>query len=671
MQKVFYAHSKGSEVMRSLQAKLRMSVALFVLISVIVLSTLMLFIFYRNDISQMQENVTSNAQAYKTAVEHKMGIFKKELELSGQYREITDQSLTVQQRSSILDEKVKATEYNYISVADKDGKTYRNSEIAERDYFKSALEDVTYISSPVINKVDGKLTVMVGAKINNGGSVPGVVYGGIDYNEFSQLISNIKIGEKGYGFIVDKAGTIIAHPDTSLVENMTNFIEQGKTDTEYSQLGGIISEMTNGNSGSGFYNFQGVRRYIVYLPISGPEGWSLGITLPVSQALSAFYLTLLIGVILTLLLLAVAFVLSGLLAKGIAKPIITTIERIELLSQGDLHTEVVRVPGKDEITRLSVALDETVTELRSYIGDISHVLTQMSEKNFAVSSSVEYHGDFLPIKAALEKIVSSISLTFREISQSAGQIRDGSAQLSAGAQSVSQSTVEEAAAVEQLTASVNHMAEHINHNADNAQNAARLSRESEAETTRSNEQMSSMLASMEEINNSSNEIAKIIKVIEDIAFQTNILALNAAVEAARAGAAGKGFAVVADEVRNLAAKSAEAAQNTTKMIGQSIASVKNGADIAEETAKSMQAVVEKVQQVRTLVDGIASATDEQAVAVRQVNNGMQQITSSIQTNSATAEESAAASEELASQAELLKNLMDEFRHNELAAYIAK
>jgi methyl-accepting chemotaxis protein len=198
-------------------------------------------------------------------------------------------------------------------------------------------------------------------------------------------------------------------------------------------------------------------------------------------------------------------------------------------------------------------------------------------------------------------------------------------------------------------------------NAGNAQKAKDYSDETSSEVAISSAKMNDMMGAISEISSKSTEIGKIIKTIEDIAFQTNILALNAAVEAARAGQAGKGFAVVADEVRNLASKSAEAAKNTTMLIEDTVKAVDNGTRIADETAKSMQAVVNSTGTVTDLIKKIADASKEQAVSIAEVTSGVDQVASIIQTNSATAEESAATAEELSGQAQMLKDLVGGFK----------
>lgn len=365
------------------------------------------------------------------------------------------------------------------------------------------------------------------------------------------------------------------------------------------------------------------------------------------------------------LLIAVSMLVSILIAirvsKSISKPMEACSERLKMLAKGDLKSPVPKVDTQDETGILADATQEIVVELNDLIREMTEVLGELSKGNFNVKHENVYNQDFLPLHISTNKIIDSLNDTFYQINISSDQVAGGSEQVSSGAQALSQGATEQASAVEELAATINDISSAVGNNAENAQKASQVTSRVSDEVDKGNHQMQEMITAMQDISDKSNEIGKIIKAIEDIAFQTNILALNAAVEAARAGAAGKGFAVVADEVRNLASKSAEAAKTTTSLIESSIHSVGNGTHIAKQTAESLKEIVISTEESAELVNMIAKASKQQSESIAQITQGIDQISSVVQTNSATAEESAAASEELSGQAQNLKNLMSRFK----------
>ncbi|MEG2875389.1 MAG: methyl-accepting chemotaxis protein [Hydrogenoanaerobacterium sp.] len=359
--------------------------------------------------------------------------------------------------------------------------------------------------------------------------------------------------------------------------------------------------------------------------------------------------------------LIIAIIFAIFVSRSISRPVKACADRLVLLSQGDLHSPVPAATSTDETGVMLKALDSTTTSISTLISDIGRGLGEMAHGNLDIESNADYKGDFSELKTSILLILSSFNDTLGQINQAADQVSSGSDQVSSGAQALSQGATEQASSVEELAATITEISEQVKNNAENAKNASLKTNEAGSEVANSNQKMQELIVAMGEISTSSQEIGKVIKTIEDIAFQTNILALNAAVEAARAGAAGKGFAVVADEVRNLASKSAEAAKGTTSLIEGSVKAVEKGTHLVDDTAKSLMSVVEGTSGVAVIVDKIAIASGEQANSIAQVTQGVDQISSVVQTNSATAEESAAASEELSGQASMLKNLVSGFK----------
>ncbi|RKD28474.1 methyl-accepting chemotaxis protein [Lacrimispora algidixylanolytica] len=356
---------------------------------------------------------------------------------------------------------------------------------------------------------------------------------------------------------------------------------------------------------------------------------------------------------------AATIAVINILVRAILIPVTEIEEVYKEMAKGNLHKQI-HYESNDELGRMAVNIRETNTRLVTYIEDIIDKLTRLSKGDMCLTVDLDYIGDFAVIKQSLLKTTAALNSTMLIIQTSADQVNSGAGQVADASQALASGATEQAATVEELTAAIQSVTEKAEKNTVSVRKATEYVALAGEGVYESNDHMKNLNAAMKEISQSSEEISKVTKLVEDIAFQTNILALNAAVEAARAGEAGKGFAVVADEVRNLAAKSAEAAKQTAELIQKSNAKVSEGEKIASQTLILLNDVAEKAAMVDEAIKEIEADSQDQTDAIIQINQGLSQVSSVIQTNAATAEESSASSEELTAQAQILRGELTKF-----------
>ena len=534
-----------------------------------------------------------------------------------------------------------------------DYKFYGNG--AEEYYTRASQEKVSHVVDPFVSSITGETIFVLVVPILHNDQFMGTVVVDLNVKMFDTLgVDKSGEGAKTFFDVINKDGKFVYSSNPDAV---------GKNLSEYVGEETFKNEIQSKFDGESIFHIQDNHRirYFAPLTIYGTD-WYVQSAMSLdlyNQGKNQLFVALVAAEVILFILLQV--ILFTALKKSLS-PLGKLAEESDKLAEGNFDIKV-SYAQEDEIGRLVKSFNNIVKRLTYVVSDLQAKLGAFAQGDFGseIKEDENYKGDFRPILNSLQEISTSLNSTLKNVHTSSSEVSSSAEQVSSMAQRISEGTTKQASSIAELSKTMEDITEQIRHTTKQAEKAQQLGVVSGSHVETSNQKMTDMQGAMEEITEKSKEISKIIKTIDDIAFQTNILSLNAAIEAARAGEAGKGFAVVADEVGNLAKKSQEAAQNTSLLIEETIGAVQKGAKFTEETAEALHSVSESTNQVNDLIGEISKASEEESAGVSRLSDGLQEISAVVQENSATAEESAATAEELSAQANLMNDLVDKFK----------
>lgn len=559
-------------------------------------------------------------------------------------------------RRGLLEEAAEIYELYTIGLYDLNGRLLQGTGSAPEELdsgFFTLLKETDNLTINSSTIFQDKLGIMMGMPVKADGETALYVMGVYKYDTLNDVISSINLGRRGMAYMVNREGLVTGHPDQSLVLKRSSLVQ-------LSGGGGNAAErVTTGETGATEFSVDREKMLVAFSPIRGTQ-WSLVIQVPKSDYNHFINAAMLLSVLATLVGLTVSILLILRFARSISRPVKRVTERMVALSNGDLHTEIHPVGTGDELEVMTKTLEATLESVNRYISDIQQVLTHVAEGDLRTGPQVDYKGDFELIRDSLHTITQSMNETLLGFRAAADRLTTMAEQLNGQSAQLHQASLEQNRSTEDLVHEVTRVKDRL---ADVTESSGQTRAQTEEITLRiqsANEQMAALSSAMDDISDNAQQITKIAKDIEDIAFQTNILSLNASVEAARAGAAGKGFAVVANEVKRLAAKSAEAAQSATVMVNNTKTIIQTGVVLTADTAGSLRAISDVSARISAISDQLVTAVQGQKIALSAMEERIDTISGIADRNLQNAGETKLSSGSLAKEAEALQSQVRKF-----------
>ncbi len=555
-------------------------------------------------------------------------------------------------------------EYDAVVFADQNGDSVNDTgfkvNVTDRPYFKPAMSGQVFISDPIISRATGHLTIVIATPVKAGGKVVGVLFGPVNMDELTKRVLDIKIGQTGFAYVVQKDGLTMIHPDNNIALKLNPLTDPNAEPGRKS----ITGRMVTGETGTAIMQTGGIERYFAFAPVPGVS-WSLAVTVPVAEVTGAVSVLTTISIVTALVVLIVAGLIIAWYARRIARPINTLDMAARRIADGDISASKIDINSNDEIGRLGRSFEQMTNHLRSVVKDTLKVSEQVAASSEELTASAE------------------------QSAQAANQIAASITNVAAGLNEQMNAATETSAVVEQMSADIQQVAGNANQvaaqsaqTADNAKNGANIVDKAVGQMEVIAESAKVVAGAIAKLNDKSKEIGQIVDTISGIAGQTNLLALNAAIEAARAGEQGRGFAVVAEEVRKLAEESQEAAKQIAALIGEiqvdtgkAVEAMGNGAREVQLGTEIVTEAGQTFREIANLATAGSSQVKEISTAVQQMATGSRQIVGSVkkidafstkssgeaQSVSAAAEEQLASMEEIASSSQALAKLAQDLQ----------